>query len=185
MTARLLVLAGCRPTAVVGGDDGPEPPPDDRPPVIRRSAPHWHPPAGPHEWPDVPALVGALDVDEAVAVVTTRDWFATAASQVDRGHVPDLGRAYANLRRAYRQIFGGIVASGIPFVVSAYEAFVARRDHRRLLLRSLGLPDGVDLDVFDGNDARYAGSRCGPDAAWAGEPREAGSPPGGGGKLRV
>ena len=155
VTAELLVAAGCRRTNIVGGDDGPELPLEGHRPVIRRSAPHWRPPAGPHEWPDLAALAGLLAPRRVCAVVTTRDWYAMASSQMRQGHVRTLEDAHANIRRAYEVVFTGLAKENLPFVLSSYESLVAEREYRKLLLAFLGLPD-ADIETYDGNSKWYS-----------------------------
>lgn len=89
------------------------------------------------------------------AVVTTRDWFAMASSQVEGGHVQTLDDAHVNIRRAYATILSGLADQEVPFVVSSYESLVSEPGHRRRLLRFLLLPD-ADMDVYDGNGKWYA-----------------------------
>ncbi len=144
LTAALLRAAGCRSTAIIGGDDGPELPLDGRPPLVRRSLPHDY------EWWSIEDLVALLDVDQIHAVVTTRDWFAMADSQVVRGLTPDTATSFANIRRAYGAIFTGLAAASLPFFLSSYEAMVSRPDYAPRLLEFLGLPR-ASLPTYDGN----------------------------------
>ena len=154
LTASLLEAAGCRRAAIVGGDDGPELPLDGHRPVIRRSAPHWQPPSGPREWPDVFDLVRRLSVEHVRAVVTSRDWFAMADSQLRRDLVSRLEEAYRNIRMAYAVIIGGLNEHGIPFVISSYESLVAQPAYPQRLLTFLGLPP-AEVEVYDGNRKWY------------------------------
>ena len=168
LVAELLRTAGCRSVAIIGHHDGPELPRDGRPPLVRRSLPHDF------EWFAIPDLVRLLDTADAYAVVTTRDWFAMAESQVSRQLARDLDMAFANIRRAYRDIFTGLAELEIPFIVSSYEAMVAESRYGRRLLEALGLPAAA-VDTYEGNSKWYGIERAetGPPAGWASSPRSA------------
>jgi hypothetical protein len=155
LSAALLRAAGCRYVAIEGGDDGAELPLAGRPPLIRRSLPWGHPGAGQSRtWPKVADLLSLLAVDDPHAVVTTRDWFATARSQVDRGLVSDEQTAIANIRRAYGEIFATLRELGVPFSIATYEAMVSQRAYPGLLLGLLRLPP-ARVEVYDGNRKWY------------------------------
>ena len=149
LTGALLRAAGCRSVAVAGNDDGPELPLDGHPPLLRRSMPHDR------CWFAVAELLGELEVDQVQAIVTGRDWFAMAESQVARGLTPDRETAFANIRRAYREIWPALTEAGVPFVLSSYEALVSRPDYAHRLLEFLGLPR-ASLETYDGNEKWYA-----------------------------
>ncbi len=150
LTGRLLTAAGCRLIEIVGDDDGPELPLDGHPPAIRRSIPHAR------EWPSVGALAALLPAERVAVVVTTRDWFAMAESQVRRGHTPDLDTAHANIRRAYAEIFSELADAGMTYVASTYESLVREPDYGTRLLRLLGLPP-ASIATYDANLKWYAG----------------------------
>jgi hypothetical protein len=150
LTVRLLSAAGCRLVEIVGDDDGPELPLDGHRPVIRRSIPHAC------EWPTMRELVSLVPAERVHAVVTTRDWFAMAESQVGNGHTPDVETSHANIRRAYGEIFSGLVAAGVPYVASSYESLVREPSYAPRLLALLGLPP-ASVAMYDGNAKWYAG----------------------------
>lgn len=149
LTAGLLRAAGCRPVAIVGRDDGPDVPLEGQPPLVRRSMPHGD------RWWTIEEMLAALEVDEVHAVVTMRDWFAMAESQVARRLAADVDAAFANIRRAYREIFTGLASAAVPFFVSSYEAMVTKRDYGLRLLELLELP-AATLETYDGNAKWYA-----------------------------
>lgn len=150
MTAGLLRAAGCRPVAIVGRDDGPDVPLDGHPPLVRRSMPHGG------RWWTIEEMLAALEVQEVRAVVTMRDWFAMVESQVARRLAPDAEAGFGAVRRAYSEILTGLVAASVPFVLSSYEAMVARPDYGARLLEFLGLPAAA-LETYDGNAKWYVG----------------------------
>jgi hypothetical protein len=152
LTARLLAAAGCRLVAIVGEDDGPALPLDGHLPLIRRSIPHAC------EWPSMRELRALLCTERVQAVVTTRDWFAMAESQVRHGHTPDVETSHANIRRAYGEIFSGLVDVGVPYVASSYESLVCERGYGPRLLTLVGLPP-ASVATYDGNAKWYADGR--------------------------
>ncbi len=161
LTAELLRQAGCRSVAIAGDHDGPELPRDGRPPLVRRSLPHDF------EWFAIRDLARLLGTPAVYAVVTTRDWFAMAESQVSRQLARDLDVAFANIRRAYRDIFTGVAELDLPFIVSSYEAMVAERRYGVRLLQALGLPAAA-VDTYEANSKWYGGERAetGPPTSW-------------------
>jgi hypothetical protein len=165
LTAELLRRAGCRSVEIVGGDDGPQLPADGRPPLVRRSFPHGF------EWFTVRQLVALLDAEDVDAedvqvVITTRDWFTMADSQVNRRLAADRETAFANIRRAYRDIFTGVCELGLPYLVSSYEALTAQPRYGQRLLQALGLPSAA-VECYEAN------------AKWYGDtPARTGPPPG-------
>jgi hypothetical protein len=140
LTRDLLRAGGCRLL-----DDEP---PDGRPPLVRVSLPYAL------EWPAIPALVSALKVHEVWGVVTTRDSFATAESQVAHGHVTDLDLAFRNIRRAYLYAFQALATLQLPFVVSSYESLTTEEGYRDRLLAILGLQP-AKVATYDGNRKWY------------------------------
>lgn len=155
LMTKLLISAGC------WGDDGHEQRLDGMnrealvrlgPPLIvwRRSVPH----AG--EWPNVAGLVSGLrDCGYSVtALVMSRDWHATACSQLAAPHAETVAEALANIQRAYRDIFAGL--DGVPYEVVNYEALVLHgRPVLRYLMRRLGLDEPCGVTVYDGNAKWY------------------------------
>jgi hypothetical protein len=148
LTASLLRAAGCRSVAVIGGDDGREGPLEGAPAVLRRSFPHGR------RWPVFTELVAAIGGADTQVVVTTREWFAMASSQVDRSLAPDRESALRNIRRAYAEIMGGIDTCLLPFVFCTYEALVERPPYQLRLLDLLGL-EPADIATFDANSKWY------------------------------
>jgi hypothetical protein len=140
LTSAVLRAGGCRLLD--------EDPPDGRPPLLRVSLPYAL------EWPALSELVSRLKVHEPRAVVTTRDVFAMAGSQVAAGHVTDLAMAFHNIRRAYVYAFQGLGALQIPFVVSSYESLATRAAYPERLLSALGLRP-ARVAVYDGNQKWY------------------------------
>ena len=167
LTAELLRRAGCRSVAMVGGDDGEPSPLDGHPPLVRRSFPHGR------CWPVVRDLVAELGVPDVQAVVTSRDWFTMADSQVNRRLVADQAMAIAHIRRAYQEIFAGLAELGLSFVVSSFEAFTAQPAYAVRLLNVLGLP-AASVATYDANSKWYEGVSATtgpPPRAWtAGQP---------------
>lgn len=146
LTRDLLRAGGCRLL-----DDEP---PDGRPPLIRISLPYEL------EWPCIPALVSALKVQEVWGVVTTRDTFAMAESQVAHGHVTDLGLAFRNIRRAYVYAFQALGMLQLPFVVSSYESLITEEEYGDRLLAMLGLQP-ARVATYDGNRKWYHAKAAG------------------------
>ncbi|GAA1820971.1 hypothetical protein HC028_11685 [Planosporangium flavigriseum] len=170
LTAELLRRAGCRSVGIIGGDDGPQLPADDRPRLLRRSFPHGF------EWFTVRDLVALLDAEGVKAegvkaedvqvVITTRDWFTMVDSQLNRRLAADRETAFANLRRAYREIFAGVFELGLPYLVSSYEALTAQPRYAERLLDAIGLPPAA-VECYEAN------------AKWYGDqPARTGPPPG-------
>lgn len=143
------------------GDDGHEQRLDDKIPdelpmlVWRRSFPHRR------EWPDLQSMAGRLRQKsyEVRAVITTRDWFAVAQSQVAEGLVDDLEMGYRNQQRAYGTIMAELMLAKVPFVIIGYEHLVQRpRQVIRNLMEYFDLPAlmASGVEVYDGNAKWYA-----------------------------
>jgi hypothetical protein len=165
LTAELLRRAGCRSVEIIGGDDGPDLPADGRPPLVRRSFPH-----GPHWFTvhQLVALLGAegIGAEDVQVVITGRDWFTMVDSQVARGLAADRETAFANIRRAYHDIFTGVGEFGLPYLLSSYEALTAQPRYAERLLHALGLPP-ASVECYEAN------------AKWYGDgPARTGPPPG-------
>jgi hypothetical protein len=146
VTRDLLRAGGCRLL-----DDEP---PDARPPLVRVSLPYAR------EWPSIPALVSALKAHEVWGVVTTRDVFAMAESQVAAGHVTDLDLAFRNIRRAYVYAFQALGALQLPFVVSSYESLTTQEGYGDRLLATIGLQP-ARVATYDGNRKWYHSEAAG------------------------
>jgi hypothetical protein len=150
LTAALLRAAGCRSWGALGGDD-PEPEEGTAgPPVVRRSFPH----AG--RWQAMTDLLDLFSPEAQVeALVTTRDWRAMAASQVDRSFAHSVSHALGNIRRVYREIFRGLDRHDTPFFVVTHEAMTGRPGYQEWLLTQLGLP-GATVAVRESNAKWYS-----------------------------
>lgn len=131
------------------------------PPVVfRRSFPHGvRSGSDAQRWLRVAEVIGRFrDCGlEPHVVVTVRESECVVRSQVRRFPVTR-EVAMANIERAYREIFAGILAAGVGFTVVPYESLVAGgSDAIRRLGAQLGLhAESVPaLEVFDAN-AKYA-----------------------------
>lgn len=157
LLTRILIAAGCY------GDDGHEQRldaklPDELPMLVwRRSVPHRR------EWPDLQSMAGVLrrkGYKDVRAVVTTRDWFAVAQSQVSEKLVDDMAMAYRNQQRAYGSIMAELMLSKVPFMVVSYEHLVQRPQQTIAnLMDYFGLPAliATGVEVYDGNAKWYEG----------------------------
>lgn len=148
----ILMLAGC------SGDDGHEQRWDTLAPsgelvVWRRSFPHAR------EMPDIVAMADRLRLlgYSVLALVISRDWYATARSQVKAGHVPDVQMAEKNLSNAYPYIFRGLTAADCPWRGVSYESLASKSTRRMLLVSlSLGTTKEVDgLEFREENEKHY------------------------------
>jgi LPS sulfotransferase NodH len=149
LMTRILIQAGC-----LGSDDHDQafdqalPAADGRPIVWRRSVPHRR------EWPDIGLLVRLLREQgyEPQAVVMARDWYATARSQLDAGHVADIDMALANLQQAYQHIYQRVSHC---YVLVTYEGLVQRPIQTLAwLMPMLGLPV-PQMRIYDANAKWY------------------------------
>lgn len=77
--------------------------------VLRRSFPHSR------LWPSIPELLEKYKGRKAKVIVTIRDWVTSVVSQCENHHVHSKKESLENIRKAYTQIFKGIV--GMDFVV--------------------------------------------------------------------
>ncbi|MFP4344253.1 MAG: helix-hairpin-helix domain-containing protein [Anaerolineales bacterium] len=151
LVTQILLAAGCR------GDRGHAQrwdtrlPEGETPIVWRRSFPHGD------TWPLLKELLGYLgEAGYAVTVVvTTRDWWATARSQVRHGHAHDEAEALAHLQEAYRRIFAALEEQGGDYQVVGYEGLVQRPETViPWLCEQLGLPTPARRPaIYDGNAA--------------------------------
>lgn len=154
VVTRLLLAAG------YAGDDGhvqrwdAEPPTTEPLVVWRRSCPHGG------EWPDVGQLVTMLAERgySVTACVTTRDWTATARSQVAAGHVGTPGAALEHLRHAYAALPVALYAAQVPYVLASYESLAQRPQAATELLLQLGAtPPATMPTIWDGNAKHFRG----------------------------
>lgn len=119
--------------------------------VWRRSVPHkdW-------KYPPISKMINALkDCGYRVqAVITSRDWHATASSIV-KNHVPEtMSEALESIRKAYRHIFKEI--GGVRYELVNYEA-LSDPNMRKQLLKRLGLPTTDKVRVYNRNAKHYRG----------------------------
>lgn len=83
-------------------------------------------------------------------LVMTRDWNATAQSQVKRGFVNSGFDAVSNLRDAYRRI----TQQAHNYMMVSYEQFCLEPKYRKELFRVYGLPESP-IDIHYGNTQYY------------------------------
>lgn len=151
------LLTHCFIAAGCDGDDTHEQrfddalPPPARPIVWRRSVPYWG------SWPDIRGRL--LELAKAGyaprAVVITRDWHATARSQVRAGHARDAELAEARMRRAMRHIHQHLASANVLYCWVSYEGLVQRPLQTLAWLMSRhGLPV-PDVDIYDANAKYY------------------------------
>lgn len=120
LVTRIMIAAGCRgdgqhkqrhdtdiPRAVRG-----------KPIVWRRSMPHLR------QWPDLVSMAEKLnDLDYVPAVIIThREWYAMARSQIANGHAPSMSRATANIKSAYEQAYRWTHGSVKRWMTVTYES---------------------------------------------------------------
>ena len=137
--------------------------------VWRRSYPHkWDKPNDyPYiikdtiGWPDTDAMYERLiDLDyEVKVVVTTRDWFVTSMSGVNkkfRPHTNTLPKAYDNTQKSYKRIFSFINKYDLDYIVVSYESLiVSGEDYLNQMLDLLELDRISDVGFRDENSKYY------------------------------
>lgn len=111
-------------------------------------------------WPDVGTdllpLLHASGYQVSRALVTTRDWYATAKSQVRQQHVSSEAVALKNITIAYREIFRQLAEHGIEALVVSYEAMTSYKELAvRKLLRELGLDPQAQLRPIQDESRKY------------------------------
>jgi hypothetical protein len=126
--------------------------------VWRRSFPHGD------QWPDAVKMIEELRDDgyRVRVVVTTRDWYCLAASQVERCHSCNTRTAVKAIQTAYQKIFAAIAASEADFTMVSYESLAQRpKEGVAGLMRLVGL-HAVEIDIVDGNDKHFqaGGQSC-------------------------
>jgi hypothetical protein len=114
-------------------------------------------------WPEIGAdllrPLHACGYEVRKAVVTTRDWYATAQSQVRQKHVSSEAAALENMAIAYREIFRQLELYRIAPRVLAYDALIAHKDRAaRPLLRDLGLDAEGPLPPVRDESTKYYGT---------------------------
>lgn len=158
LLTRLLMAGGC------AGDGEDEQRWDTQPPegplvVWRRSVPHGG------EWPSVRSLIERLASYGYTThpVVITRDWIATASSQVEVGHVARAAVAHAHLVLANWLIWSGLAEGHTePPLVVSYEALQSP-EYRRAIAWWLKLPHAeamaeIPVDSMARNRKHYEGT---------------------------
>jgi hypothetical protein len=88
------------------------------------------------------------------AFFLTRDWHATASSQVKHGHVKTYAQALSQIRRATAEIPSALQAAAVPWLAIHYEA-LGRREYIWRILESFGLIFEQDAPVFYCQDDKY------------------------------
>jgi hypothetical protein len=114
-------------------------------------------------WPDLGADLlprlerGGFTVQRAV--VTMRDWYALAKSQVRHNHVSTESAALENIATAYREIFRQLHEHKIAARTVAYEAVTGFQERAvRPLLRELGLNREATLPPIRDESTKYYGA---------------------------
>ena len=158
LTSQLLA-AGC------SGDASHEQPYDtgefgDADPIVWRRSYPW---TVDRLWPDIgtellpPLHANGYRVSRAL--VTTRDWYAIAKSQVRQQHVPSEAVALKNVTIAYREIFRQLAEHQVETLVVAYEAMATYKELAlRKLLGELGLNPQAQLHPISDESWKYYGA---------------------------
>jgi hypothetical protein len=118
--------------------------------VWRRSFPHER------RWPNIAQIVEQLRSRgyQVSAFLTNRDWYATARSQVYRGHVPSLDVAYWNISSAFARIASAFQTMEVPYQIAQYEILPDVRYLTRLLQR-FSLQICSQLEPIENFNHRY------------------------------
>lgn len=149
---RCFIKAGCAGQYTHEQAFDKELPLPEHPIVWRRSVPYWG------EWPDIAHCLFRLTRIGYIphAVVITRDWYATACSQVANKHALDVELAERQMQRAMRYIYSNLMEAGVDFTWVTYEGLVQRpKATLEWLMERFGLPV-PDIEVHDGNAKYYA-----------------------------
>ena len=112
------------------------------------------------EWPRLDDVLWHLKCRgySVSVLVTVRDWYACRESQTHQDtHAFNLMHSQNKMQRAYREIFGALAFTGVPFCIVPYESLVARqRQAIGKLLAWCGLTAGKPLpQVYDANAKWY------------------------------
>jgi len=154
----ILINAGCL------GNAGHEQPFDKEIPagkehiVWRRSIPHGR------EWVDIEELIQKLQHKgyKVKALVTMREWYAGAHSQVKNNHAKSTEEAFTALPRAYRHIFKALINTNIPYEIVIYEALILHSEWvQKKLLNRQGIEMQKAINIYDGNIKYYQGDARG------------------------
>lgn len=122
--------------------------------VWRRSFPH----GSDRGWPDVGAMVARLQAaGYAVrALVTTREPYAMASSQVKNGYSGSMDEALEKIGRSYAMIFDVLYRYQVPVLVETYEGLVRFPLAVQARLAELArLPEVPCVLIKDGNGKHY------------------------------
>ena len=109
-------------------------------------------------WPDMVALIAQLrEAGYTVTVIVTfREWYANAMSQVACRYSASASETYERLPQIYRHIFGALIETNVPFETISYESLVLHPiDTQRELLKRLGLNTECRINITDGNAKHY------------------------------
>lgn len=154
LMTRILVACGCYGDGAHRQRLNDWPPPPD----IEQIAWHRSVPYG-GAWPNLQKQTDM--VRQAgfypTVLIMTRDWCATAMSQLHAPHVPDIDTGYEHIELAYLHIFGAVIGRGLPYVMVSYEA-LQRREYLDWLLSHLGLEPQQEIEAIrDENEKWYEG----------------------------
>lgn len=118
--------------------------------VWRCSVPHGPEWLAPHR-----LIFGAREQGYSVhAIITVRDWFAMANSQVSAKHVGDITEANLDIEQAYRVIFQSVTVFGVPFIVVIYNRSGDEK-YRSAMLGLIGLKENQPITFEDANAKYY------------------------------
>lgn len=160
LVARILIDAGCYGDASTQQRlDRFMPPKDVDDIVLVRSYPHGSQADGIRKFPDLKTEIVLFQEEgfcEFYAIVTVRDMYCTARSQVLRGHVKSAARAMHNIPIAYGRIYSQLGYYNIPSIHVTYESLVRRPAQTTLWLTAqLGLKNTRPNYITDENQKYY------------------------------
>lgn len=112
--------------------------------VWRRSIPHGS------YWPDIPKIINIMELAgyDVRIIITCRDLFCMANSEIEDGHINDMDKAQERIARAYLHIFEGVKQSKALFMVTPYESISYQPKALIYILEWLGLPP-IDINKID------------------------------------
>lgn len=160
LLASILVRAGCHGEGATSQPYADRLPDGEEPVVVIRSLPHGG------EWPDMAGEVRTLHGRGYLItlLVTARDPFALARSQISDGHAESERAVLARAAAGYRKLFSALPSDLLPVVVP-YEALVLGGEAAASsLLTMLGLPsdregpltvEGVERDGITNENAKH------------------------------
>jgi LPS sulfotransferase NodH len=111
-------------------------------------------------WPDIGTdllpLLHANGYSVTRALVTTRDWYAIAKSQVRQQHVSSEAAALKNVTIAYHEIFRQLAQHEVETLVVSYEAMTSYKELAVCkLLGELGLDPKAQLHPIQDEGRKY------------------------------